>query len=763
MIGTTFTAAALNPSPDWKQSMEQSLKSRERFWNSIEKSNPPESLGVRSLFDHALLLCEARMRPERLPRLFDLARTMQDREPASRTYGNFRWYWRNDRVMDHNAVDFCMQLAALIWMRHQDWIPEGSRAQLKELMELGTKGCMNHRVAVSYTNIAMMNAQNLILLGEALGNKEAADEGYRRLERQILYIWENGIHEYDSPTYYAVDLDALGLIEAYGQRESGKAQARALLELMWTDIACNWFAPAGKLGGTQSRTYDYLKGLGGLDQYVALAGWLPQEKRQPPIVAALTTYRPPAALRELNQKRVPRVVRQMWGEQELQFKTHYVCSDVSLGTSGANYWNMDMGLTFDLPGPREQVRGYFIPDGRHDPYGKVKIPEGKGPHEKTLHLKPFFAASQETGDAAAIVIYREGDIPEGTTTLESHIVMPRDMDGFWVGDKKVNLSSKIVIPVKLREPVILRKGSAAVGMKVAFATGCNARAADITLENDANTFGAARLTINHHGDKFTEKNAPRPAAGLVVRIGSQIKDDAAFKLWKKEFDEAACGGEINNAGATLVAQKGMAFLKVTAIHAEGVELQPKPSRVVLELDGEDVGRKILQKVDAVKKHAGAIAEWKTIEIDASRGAHLEAETALLSAPFESGDDPAASGGKYVWVPPGERNTLGYATWKLKFKDAGQYYVWGRVLSPTSENDSFFVRATIDGKEAMSFTAWPLGTRKTWTWVRFLPGDGKEVRPVYLTDDEVRWQLKPREDGAKIDRWYFTTQKDDVPK
>lgn len=62
--------------------------------------------------------------------------------------------------------------------------------------------------------------------------------------------------------------------------------------------------------------------------------------------------------------------------------TRLVGCNVSLGVSGANYWNMDIPLAVDFASATRMARGYFIADGRRDPYGMKKIPEGNGPHQK---------------------------------------------------------------------------------------------------------------------------------------------------------------------------------------------------------------------------------------------------------------------------------------------------------------------------------------------------------------------------------------------
>jgi hypothetical protein len=101
----------------------------EGFWRSCAK--PSETLTSRGLFAYALVLCEARQHPERLDRLFALAEQMQDRDPKSRSYGNFWWSMRDGKVLDYNAVDFSMRGGALLWLKHRDFIPETARLRLE--------------------------------------------------------------------------------------------------------------------------------------------------------------------------------------------------------------------------------------------------------------------------------------------------------------------------------------------------------------------------------------------------------------------------------------------------------------------------------------------------------------------------------------------------------------------------------------------------------------------------------------------------------
>ena len=67
------------------------------------------ALSSVGLFAGAYNLLRANVGLDKLDVLFDVAAELQDSNPESRTYGNFRWYARDGFVMDGNAVDFCMQ------------------------------------------------------------------------------------------------------------------------------------------------------------------------------------------------------------------------------------------------------------------------------------------------------------------------------------------------------------------------------------------------------------------------------------------------------------------------------------------------------------------------------------------------------------------------------------------------------------------------------------------------------------------------------
>lgn len=761
-------AGSGDAAPDRATVLQYAVESGERNWQAAREL--PGSLSSRDLFAYALVLCEADTHLDRLERLFDVAARMQDRDPGSRGYGNFRWRWSEGAVLDFNAVEFCMQSGAVLWLRHRDRIPPQARETLAEILSYAVEGCLRHRVPASYTNIALMNAQNLILLGEALDLPEVAGEGYARLDRVTLYTWQYGIHEYCSPTYYGTDLDCLVLIEAFCQQERGRAQARALMELFWTDIAANWFEPAGKPAGTCSRDYDYLRGLGYLRTQLWVNGWIDDGPHggTSAIYPLLARWRPPERLRELSRVRVPRLVRQSWGIAGAESRTHLVLPDVTLGSSGAGYGNMDLPLTVDLPGAPDAVRCYFIPDGRRDPYGKKRIPAG--PHEKTLHLRPFFAAAQRDTDVLAVVVYRDRDLPEGPATLESHFVMRRDVEGFWLGDERVDVTEDEPFARVLEpgEAVFLREGTAAVGIRVVWARGLDGTPAPAALVHDGNPHGAVRLTVAHHSFWGVETPRAPAAAALWIRVGSALETDEAFHRWRRGFQAAVAEAEADDDQilVTVHGDAGPVVVGTTRPWAGCFALEPAPSRAVLELDGQDIGRALLADIEPILSHQEAVADTPVIAVPPDRGVFWEAEAGHVVAPMVVDHCNEAFGTAFVWMPgePGERggDPSGSVTWRLHVQEEGTYYLWGRVRAPTPEDDSFFVRIATDLADLVGRSDWHTGVHEQWDWTPLRLDRDPGPTPLRLPAGEIALQLLVREDGTAVDRLYITADPDDRP-
>jgi hypothetical protein len=86
---------------------------------------------VRDVFNFLLTAAARSWRPEKLSAIIDLTESLHDRDPASATYGNYRWYWRDPKPDDRNAVEFSMQAAGLAWVLYRDRLPETAREKLR--------------------------------------------------------------------------------------------------------------------------------------------------------------------------------------------------------------------------------------------------------------------------------------------------------------------------------------------------------------------------------------------------------------------------------------------------------------------------------------------------------------------------------------------------------------------------------------------------------------------------------------------------------
>ena len=768
------------PSPrqtDLNRRAERALK------GTVKKAQLHDrALSAAEIFHAAFFFCETGKYLDSLDLLFDVAAEMQDRNPDSRSFGNFRWYWRDGLVMDYNAVDFCMQAGSLIARDHLGKMTPAQREKFLAILDRAIAGCLSHRVRDSYTNIAIMNAVNLILLGEARNRRDAFDEGVHRLDAFILNTALFGVCEYASPTYTGVDIANLHRLHAYVRDTAVRDRADRLLKLFWTDICASSFAPAGRLGGAHSRDYDYLFGMGSvahLLRTVGVAAPLDGKPEMPPLELVLSDWRPDASITAL-AARAPRALVSFWGEEDDKYRTAWIGRHVSLGVAGANYWDMDIPLAVDFASHARQARGYFIADGRRDPYGMKKIPESNGPHQKTLHLRPFWCGVQRGRDALGLAVYRPGDIPADSPTLESHFVFPSDADEIYIGDERITpvRGKPFARPLSADACVFVRQGGGALAARVAWARDLSGHPAPSALIwDDIAGVDACRFTLAHHSFWGTPLDPTNPpAAAFWVRVTDDAADPVKFAAFRAAFAAARPSAQADAAHVALSAagEDGPLSLRAAAPFVAAEQAEPAPARAVFALDGRDIGADILGEVSGMAEYRAerermmkAIAENR-VPVSTRRAALWEAESGAVIHDFKVDADPGAVGGKFVWTPstPGlRRNGNGTVSWQLDVQQAGTYKLWGRILSLSPEDDSFFVSAHAGsftpakrscGPLVLAKTEWHTGVTGTqWKWRLFPVELSFPAGPVVLT-------LHAREDGTKVDRLFLTADLSQEP-
>ena len=772
-------------------SAAEEVRRNERLWQRIDCYGPFPELGLRSVFSYARALCQARQHPERLQRLMALGIEAQDKDPKSRTYGNLKWYWRDPGVTDQNAVEFCTQDAAAIWILDRQWMPPPAREALRRWLALSAEGSLRHLVPASYTNISLLNAGNLVVLGELLDRPEVTQEGSWRLDALCRWTWAFGISEYDSATYYVTDLDGLRVLESFAHQDRCRRQTRALMELFWSDLAANFFLPAGRLSGPHSRSYDYPGGRGQIEDHLARYGWL--DGSTP--AAADGAWSPPERLRRICRDQYPRLVRQRWGIHPSQSRTSLLERDVVLGCSGACYGDQDVPLAVDLPGGRQTKRCYFIADGREDPYGQKRYATGSAGHLKALHLIPFWAGAQRSRDALGLVIYRPQDLknPQATEKspqaikLQSHFVLRRDVDQWWLCGRRIEMpadapKSPRRLEIAPGDPLVLRMGTAAVGVRLVWIRAEDGGPASAALIDDGGPLGVVRLSVDHQGKTPSadgKASSAEAGAAFWVRVGSGLKSDDDFRGWRDRFERAADWQTEVSPDRLRIAVPGEAGPVVveatTPFGAGGVRLDPPPPAGILELDGREIGRPILQAVEPVgsspagTRHAPRDGQphaereeyagdpLRPIALPAQGSVSWEAESGLVLAGMTVAEDPNASGGSYVWQPPDSsvHHLMGSIYWPLDVSRAGRYYLWARVWAPDDDHNSFSIALLGDAGER-PLAPWSLSLADYWRWEALHLTKDRKPTPLDLPAGMSWLQIRVREKGTKIDRLMLTS-------
>ncbi|HLX64573.1 MAG TPA: hypothetical protein VKX17_25090 [Planctomycetota bacterium] len=575
----------------------------EKRYKAIQQLAP--TLGARELFSFALNAAAAQWHPERIDEVFDLAIKMQDRDAQSKTYGNLKWYWRDKGPDDLNAVEFCMQQAILIRMFYKDNLSAAGREKLDELIKFGVEGVKRRGVKVGYTNIFLMHIWNEIAIGENTGRPEFAKQGYDDFNQWMAYTLKHGVKEYNTTTYYGVDLDCLGLIAKYAQDAQAKKNAEAALRLLWTDIAANFYAPCERLGGAHSRDYDYLTGHGALDVHLRDAGWLAPAGKDTDVFHQYCAWMPPAEIRAQFEKMIPRTIVQHWGEKPHEFSTSYMGAHFCLGSAGASAGPEDKALTINFSSGPKEVMFNFVMDGRSDPYGTNKTATGGG-HLKSHHLTPFIASVQHGPEVLFLASdnsthKKEGNFEWDLPVMLSHLVFPSSLQVF-------ELMS--VEPVKLEAqkaldydaPIFLRAGDVVVAIKCLLATGATDGHARLELSNDGAAHGASRLTWVHSEHAPTE----RATIAFCIVIGEGIDDFRKFDSVRITF-----AAMVKKAKVKL--ENGRVELEVPGVDVPGLDgalklsANPEKNQRILRDGGEAEAEKYILGVNG-KEMAKPILE-----------------------------------------------------------------------------------------------------------------------------------------------------------
>ena len=217
----------------------------------------------------------------------------QDTDPRSPHYGNFRWEHEDEAVEDLNAVQFVLIRLIPLLLNRSERLSGDLVERARARIGLGLDAVGRIDVSPIYSNIVAQDIANSVLGGQLLNRPAYAERGARKLRRWLSAIDQSGIpHEYNSPTYSFVLIEALHKIVALSEHAEASMLARLIIARIGLSVALRLHPETGRLAPPHCRAYypslvcataDEASVFAGKIETGMLPAWLETLRRQRPI------------------------------------------------------------------------------------------------------------------------------------------------------------------------------------------------------------------------------------------------------------------------------------------------------------------------------------------------------------------------------------------------------------------------------------------------------------------------------------------------
>ena len=500
----------------------------------LQKS--PDGVTTRDLANASLLVLRTKGSSAVAESLLRRMYSAQDMDESKPDYGTFPWSLNDPSMKDGNAIEFATQALGAVYLGYGDRLSKDFKKESEPHLRAALVALAAHHVKVSYTNIVLMNTMDTIELAQYLGDDQSLRRGTAQWQQWWDYTADNGVHEFDSPTYYAVDLGDLVLGYLYVKDAATHNQIGSALDMFWRDIASNYLLADDHLAGAHSRDYYFLTGRGGIEFYLYMEGLYAPEKREfqdifLEKVDLLESERPGGyrvpkdilALSTLPQ----RVVRQRWDVDPEAQRYTYLTQNFAMGYATGKAGDQDKMFAADLAGdspedPPDSIT--LVPDVVDAPYGVEKKRDRSG-HLKPVHLALNLSAVQDKGVALLVADLDPNDAVDNPT-FATNLILPSSAASIVIDKDKAKISSRLDIPFNTKSVLGVRTAKACFVARVISVD--RFLGVDPTVELKADDQGlkegALRLAIYHARTSFANTDQRHLHVALLVEAADCSTD-----------------------------------------------------------------------------------------------------------------------------------------------------------------------------------------------------------------------------------------------
>jgi hypothetical protein len=581
---------------------------------------------------------------------------------------NFKSHYADTGISDDNAVEFIIEPLVQIVYRFPKLLAQYGPANqsgtiehlISWLLSHGQTGEINHIVAVSYTNVWLTRVCNLILTGQGLvdGNGNvllAADSSVLDKGRTDLKAWISttrtvGVHEFLSPAYTGLDLEAIGYIDLFAHDPGIVTIAQQGYKLFWIDLYANWYRRNQRAGGTHSRTYEFLTDEDRkTDRFyyavsnlttprspawpVLLNSRIPLYWRGQDFIAYVLP--PPNDVPYLFTSQVPinssrTILRNFAIDQYdsgLTYSENYMGNPsgtsglsypFSIGSAESSYDDpIFEGLTIMLPGDGTTTNMNFNMQGRQDYYLQKVV------GSKSETLKPFIASVQSGAETLFLATSSGQDDPSATQ-VASTIIIP-DTARIWIGNdaSSLSLAKGQRISIDPGSTIFIQVSNSGqtdglvTGIRFLLSTNMNGETIGLSLVNDGSQYGALRVTCGHAASPPSGGHA---VIGFWTRTGYCADSSTRFNAFRLAFTSPSVAHSYNpSSGAISLSVPG--WKNTLSIDANAV------TETTTSLSGGDIDSAFtlpLLSVNGTEYLSKTVQEWTSQDIgDATGGSAIQ--------------------------------------------------------------------------------------------------------------------------------------------